>query len=203
MNIILKRIIAVALCLVISAVMIGCNDNNIGANTEDKDASGNVQLPAIGFDLTFSSGTGAWSTVMKLSKDGSFTGEYHDSDMGDANVVYRDGTVYISKFSGKFTNIKKIDDNTYKMELEELKLEKIEGEEWLEDNIRYISTKPYGLETGKEFTLYTPDKETADLSEEFISWWPYKETEEGKLPEKLLCYGLCNEETQYGFFTYQ
>ena len=31
----------------------------------------------------FSSGAGAWGTEMDISADGSFTGNFHDSEMGD------------------------------------------------------------------------------------------------------------------------
>lgn len=194
---------AVILCIITTALMTGCIGISTGVGKESVDIEGSIQLPTISYDLTFSNGTDDWATVIKLSKDGSFTGDYHISDMNNTDADYPDGTVYRSKFTGKFTNIEKVDENTYKMELQTLELEKPEGEEFIEDNIRYVSAEPYGLEIGEKYTLYTSEKETADLSEEFLSWWPYKESEEGKLPEKLLCFGLCNEETQYGFFTYQ
>lgn len=199
----LKKIFAFVMCICFALSMIGCSQNEYGANGDGVDEEGNVQLPSIAYDLVFSSGAGAWGTELTLSPDGTFVGEYHDSEMGDNGTDYPKGTVYTSVFTGKFGNIQKVDDCTYTMELVELNLEKTDGEEWIEDGIRYVATQPYGLDGSETFTLYTPDKETADFSEEFISWWPYKETEEGSLPEKLLCFGLCNDQQQYGFFTYQ
>ena len=38
-----------------------------------------AQLPE---EFLFASGAGAWSTVLSIGPDGSFTGEYHDADMG-------------------------------------------------------------------------------------------------------------------------
>ena len=35
----------------------------------------------------FSSGAGAWSTLLAVRPDGSFYGEYHDTDMGGGNVA--------------------------------------------------------------------------------------------------------------------
>lgn len=51
----------------------------------------------------FSSGAGAWGTYFYLEKDGTFTGRFHDSEMGETGDGYPNGTVYISEFSGKFS----------------------------------------------------------------------------------------------------
>ena len=45
-------------------------------------------------EFVFSSGAGAWATILNIESDGTFTGEYHDSDID---------TVWICEFSGKFT----------------------------------------------------------------------------------------------------
>ena len=37
---------------------------------------------------SFGSGVGAWGTVMKVNKDGTFSGSYHDSDMGATGDGY-------------------------------------------------------------------------------------------------------------------
>lgn len=43
---------------------------------------------------------GAWSTELVVSPDGSFTGYYHDTDMGDSGADYLNGTRYECDFSG-------------------------------------------------------------------------------------------------------
>ena len=41
-----------------------------------------------GSTFYFLSGAGAWSTELVVSPDGSFTGYYHDTDMGDSGADY-------------------------------------------------------------------------------------------------------------------
>ena len=51
-----------------------------------------VQLPLADetVEFLFMSGAGAWSTQLSLNRDGSFTGVFHDSEMGDrAEERYR------------------------------------------------------------------------------------------------------------------
>ena len=60
-------------------------------------------------DMVFSSGAGGWSTTLTLSEDGSFTGAFSDSEMGERDENdYPNGTVYFCNFSGQFANIKNI-----------------------------------------------------------------------------------------------
>ena len=74
-----------------------------------------ADLAALQFE--FCSGAGGWSTDFTIEKDGSFSGVYHDSDMGDTGDGYPNGTMYYCNFSGHFTNLTKVDDDTYEMSL--------------------------------------------------------------------------------------
>ena len=154
---------------------------------------------ALPLDLMFASGAGAWSTDLTLERDGSFAGVYHDSEMGDQGEGYPNGSCYISTFSGRFGSIRQVDDHTWAMSLEELTVQEEPGTEWIEDGIRYIASEAYGLETGKEFLLYSPETPTEGLDEEFLTWWPSWNVED---TGTLNCWGLLNQETGYGFFTY-
>ena len=146
----------------------------------------------------FSSGAGGWGTELKLNPDGSFTGCYHDSDMGDTGDGYPNGTVYICNFSGKFENIKKIDEYSYQMTLTNLTIEET-PDEWIEEGIKYIASGPYGIEGGTNFIFYMPNTPISSLSEEFLSWWPGRyDLSEPK--DTLTGYGILNVETQEGFF---
>ena len=172
-----------------------------------KKSSDKPSAKSSGFDVTlpeyfsFSSGAGGWSTELFLNSDGTFTGKYHDSEMGDSGEGYPNGTVYISEFSGKFTNIQKKDDLTYTMTLESLTLKDPENKEKIENDIRFITAEAYGMEKGKEFTLYLPETKTSALSEEFLSWWPGRYDSDAD-KSVLGCFGLHNKETDYGFFGY-
>lgn len=52
-------------------------------------------------EFVFCSGAGAWRTTIVVNQDGSFSGEYLDSDMGDSGDGHPKGTQYICSFSGK------------------------------------------------------------------------------------------------------
>ncbi|MFR6344247.1 MAG: hypothetical protein ACLUO4_05290 [Christensenellales bacterium] len=151
-------------------------------------------------DLVFASGVGGWSSTLTLKQDGTFTGSYHDSEMGSTGDSYPGGTVYVCEFSGSFTDIKKVDDYNYTMKLDQVKSQKEANEEWIEDGVRYIASRPAGVEEGENFTLYFPQTPTEGLSEDFLSWWPKRFDLDNK-PTTLSCYGLFNEKTGFGFFS--
>lgn len=118
--------------------------------------------------MNFASGAGAWSTSLKLNPDGTFTGEYQDTDnMSDEGY---DAEVRICSFSGKFKNIKKENEYTYSMELDNYTMDKAEGTEWIENNIKYTATGPYGIEEGKTFKLFLPGMDVSEIPEQSYSW---------------------------------
>ena len=65
-----------------------------------------------GTTFYFLSGAGAWSTELVFSSDGSFTGYYHDTDMGDCGMGYPNGTRYECDFSGTFALAEQRDEFT-------------------------------------------------------------------------------------------
>ncbi len=149
----------------------------------------------------FSSGAGAWSTELTLYADGSFSGLYNDSDMGDSGEGYPDGTRYTCVFSGEFGDLVKLNGYSYAMTLKDLTAERSAGEEWLEDGVRYISSEAYGIEGGNEFIFYTPQTPLSELSEEFLLWHQ-SYLPKNPDPEMLGCYGIRNVKLEQGFFTY-
>ena len=103
-----------------------------GSSETESAAQKESELPAaFPLDFRFSSGAGAWYTVITLNQDGSFSGEYCDSDMGDSGDAYPHGKEYICNFSGRFDTVVQIDSNTYSMTLSEITAEKESGEEWM------------------------------------------------------------------------
>ena len=106
--------------------------------------------------FVFASGAGAWGTVITLKKDGSFTGQYHDSNMGETGIRYPRGTVYICKFSGKFSKPKRVNKYTYPMKLKKLKTNKKPGKVYYKNKIRYITSNPYGFDHAGKFMIYCP-----------------------------------------------
>lgn len=159
-----------------------------------------LPLPSDNYEFIFCSGAGGWQTKFTVNRDGSFTGYYQDVNMGEDGTDYPEGTYYICSFSGKFSNVGKINDYSYKMILSDLKTENPAGQEWIKDGVKYITSRPYGVDEGKEYILYLPATPTSSISEDFYSWWPYRYGPEEEEPLTLSCYGIYNVTTGYGFF---
>jgi len=164
-----------------------------------------LPLPEETTSFAFSSGAGAWYSHIKLNRDGTFTGHYSDSEM-DIGEGYPNGSAYICDFSGRFANFEKVNDYTYKMTLADLQSQRPEGQEWIENGIRFISSVPLGLvdtlndRECKEFILYLPDAPVAQLHAEFLSWSPYRSEYNTNPNATLSCYGIWNVTTNGGFF---
>ncbi len=150
--------------------------------------------------FVFSSGVGAWATELQVEDDGSFTGVYHDSEMGDTGDSYPNGTVYFCNFSGKFTEPLRFDECMYEMDLEELETEGVEGDSYIENGVRYVHSEPYGISGGTQFTLYTPGQPYEMVSEDF-AWW-VRSVSGSQDTDYLTCYAICNAATQDGFVGY-
>ncbi len=164
------------------------DDNNSGREAEVlKD------LP----DFHFSSGVGAWGTNLHINEDGTFTGDYHDSEMGGIGEGYPNGTRYICNFSGSFTDMKQIDEYTWSMKLDDLEMENTPGEEWIEDGIKHIAAEPYGIEGGETFYLYLPGIPIDSLPEEYLSWGIGMFEDDTTLQS----HGLYNVDVKCGFFS--
>lgn len=153
------------------------------------------------YQFVFSSGAGAWQTILNINEDGTFQGYYSDSDMGDTGEGYPNGINYSSTFEGKFTAPKRVNDYTYSMLIESIKLEKEVGNEEIIDGIKYIYSEPYGLNDAKEIYIYTTQAPLKELPEGFRSWVGYMDLSDVK-DEYLPFYGLYNVETESGFSSY-
>lgn len=147
----------------------------------------------------FSSGVGAWSTEIDINKDGSFSGQYHDSNAGITGEGYSGGTIYICNFKGKFTELEPKDDFTYIMRLKEISIEGTPGEVYYENGVKYIHTEvPYGFENTDEFTLYTPGVSLSELPEECLAWLAGYAIDIQKT-KTLPCYVIYNVNDKAGF----
>ncbi len=150
----------------------------------------------------FSSGAGGWSTELQIDSDGTFAGNYHDSEMGDIGDDYPEGSVYWCVFTGRFDELEKVDDFTYRMKLVSLEYDEEPEQEKIEDNIRWISSKANGLEDGETFYVYLPGAALSKLPEDYLRWVGYFDLEsiaETELP----WYGLYNINTGEGFSSFE
>ena len=149
--------------------------------------------------LTFSNGAGAWMTDMVLETDGSFSGQFQDTELGEFAESYPNGTTYYNHFTGRFDSLYRIDDLTYAMTLTDLYL--ADGGETIRDGVRYVGAKPSGLTRGAQYILHLPGTRVDELPEDFRSWyngWPSMELPDS---ETMLCWGLHNTADGSGFFT--
>ena len=146
-----------------------------------------------------------WRTVLWLNRDGTFTGEYSDSEMGEQGDDYPNGSYYVCRFSGRFEIGEQIDDHSYSLTLATLIAEQSVGTEWIEDGVRYVASGPYGLidpmgeKECRDFVFCLPELPADQLGEDFRIWWPY--FTENKTT--LSCYAILNTTAGTGFFTYE
>lgn len=149
-------------------------------------------------EFNFYSGVGGWATTMYVNEDGSFYGEYYDSERGIAGEGYPNGTMYQCDFSGQFTEPVKVNDYTYSVQISELNYEEEAGKEEIRDGVMYCYSTAYGLDDAEDILIYLPGAPLAELPEEFRSWIGYYDlsnTEDTELP----FYALNNETRQFGF----
>lgn len=152
-------------------------------------------------EFWYGSGVGAWCTVLSVHDDGSFEGQYHDSDMGDSGEVYPEGTVYLCDFTGKFTTPVKVNDYTYSVKIEEIHLDQEPKTEEIIDGTKYVYSEAYGLYDATDLLIYLPGASIAELPEDYKSWVSYSEAMQST-DTQLPFYGLFNVNTGDGFSSY-
>ena len=168
-------------------------------STTGTDAAADVTtlLQSVPDNFYFSSGVGGWGSEITLNDDGTFTGNYHDSNMGENTENYPGGTVYLCNFSGSFTDFQKVDDYTWTMRLASLNYENNVEDDWTDGEVHYIASEAYGISGGDLFYLYLPGHPVDALPEEYMSWARmYMGYEE---PPALTIYGIYNEAQQLGW----
>ena len=157
-----------------------------------------ADIPA---EFTFSSGAGAWATQLMLESDGSFTGAYHDSDMGDQGENYPNGTVYFCNFEGRFKDLEQVTDYIYTMRLDYVTTEEPAGNTYYEDGVRYIASGPQGMTNADEFYLYLPGTSLTDLPDAFLLYSHIDDSIRDTLPSGY--WGIYNVGGEAGFISVQ
>lgn len=150
-------------------------------------------------EFWFGSGAGAWCTVLTVHANGTFEGEYHDSDIGSSGDAYPYGTYYLCNFTGNFAEPEKLNDYTYSVRIEQMDLERSPGTEEIKEGIKYIYSGPYGLEDAEEVLFYMPGAPIQELPEGYRDWVGYSQITDTQLP----FYGLYNVKAENGFSSYE
>ncbi len=163
------------------------NDRNLGDETTESigfsQFSGHYlaimdlrsSFPGAGVD------SGQWETEMDVNEDGSFSGRYmllavHNTDYFEENGY--DIEIEYPKFSGTFSNIKKIDDY-YTFQMDQINYENQPGTQEIKlpddpdisdinEICLFTYSTAYGLDKGtKSFYLYTPDTLISSLPSDY------------------------------------
>ena len=151
--------IMVAACMMVLMVAAGY------AETASTDLFTNLN----GQVFEFSSGAGAWNTELVMGEGGAFTGNYHDSEMGETGDDYPDGTVYGCLFHGQFSDPQQVDEYTWTVKVS-VELDEGQLPEAIEDGIRYVTSAPYGLEKAETVIVWLPGTPVEGLPEAFMFW---------------------------------
>ena len=161
------------------------------------------------WQFEFTSGAGAWQTYLTVEPDGSFSGQYTDTNLGETGDGYEEsGTTYVCEFSGQFTDAVEIAPYIYELSYDDPELAKEPGTEVISEGLRLVFTEPYGLRGTDHVTVYLPGAPLKDLAEDYIEWIApmhfgcyIGDTYYTDLPEDLPFCGIYNVEENNGFFS--
>ena len=151
-----------------------------------------------GLQWSFSSGAGGWSTELQTTADGSFSGQYHDSEMGEAADDYPNGTVYCCSFKGQMSFVEYVDGHTWKIRVDHLTID--DASEAIDDGIRFVPTEPYGISAGDEMLLFLPGTPVDVLTEDMRTWAHLLGED---APDTLEDWFLYSEKNSSGFVGYK
>ncbi|MFR0565770.1 PASTA domain-containing protein [Bifidobacterium porcinum] len=121
----------------------------------------------------FSVGAGAWSTIMTVNADGTFSADYHDSDLGVTGDGYPNGSRSIASGTGKFNYSKRNDDGSFSMTCDQKAFHQngTVGDVTIKDGVRVETVDGiYGLTPCNTFTVYPTGYATSALSNDVKSW---------------------------------
>lgn len=120
----------------------------------------------VGKNFFFSSGSGGWSTTLSIGPNSTFSGVYHDSNMGVTGPGYPGGTVSYSKFSGQFKEVHQLNPNLYEMYIENLQYENPVGGSEIKENRKYEYSEAYGISKNHRMAIYLPGTPISSMPEE-------------------------------------
>ena len=147
-------------------------------------------------EFHFNSGVGGWGTILTIHSDGSFTGEFYDSNMGIREEEYPNGSVDLSNFSGQLSQPQWVNEYTCWLKIESIQYEVTPGTVEIRNGIRYSYGTAYGLVGTEELLLYLPGAPIAELPASYLPWAFLYEYEDPDLPR----YGIYNSEQEQGFY---
>ena len=154
------------------------------------------------FTFVFSSGAGAWSTTLTIQEDGSFSGQYSDSDAGSCDDSCPNGTRYLCDFTGRFSHPVPVNENTFSIKVTEMVFAKQPDTEEIVDGTRILYSECYGLAEGDELFISVPGTPLEDISEQYLNWLYFYDLSSSEEVTLLPYYALLNETQQTAFSSY-
>ena len=101
--------------------------------------------------------------MVTLNPDKIFSGEYKEYRADATGDNYKNGTMYVSVFTGRFEEIKKMNEYSYLLTLDDVGTGQKKGTERIENDLRYYSVEAVGFTDSGVFMLYTPDAPIENL----------------------------------------
>lgn len=154
------------------------------------------------FTFVFSSGAGAWSTTLTIQEDGSFSGQYSDSDAGSYSDAYPNGTQYLCDFTGQLSQPVIVNENTFSVKVEEMKFANQPGTEEIMNDVRVLYSECNGLAKGDELFIAVPGTPLEDIDAEYRSWLGFYDLSSLDEITLLPYFALLNETQQIAFSSY-
>ena len=139
-----------------------------------KDVRTGKEFSAYAGKYTFASGAGNWYVTIDLKADGTFTGIYSDTNLGERGSGY-DYTTYYNEFSGSFDGPHSTGKYTYGTYVKNFTVKynagssEIKTTEYGQKQL-FIYSVPPGISSGDSFTLYLAGTPASSLPDNF-SWY--------------------------------
>ena len=194
----MKKLVGALLCAALAA---GSFTAFAQENTEAEKKAAAAEEFSFGEldDLVFyySSGVGGWFVELNVAPDGSFKGNYHDSEMGESADEYPNGTVYGCLFHGQLEAGGMLDSGAVELTVASVEMDEGQLDEVIEDGIRYVTVAPAGLKAGESLELFRPGYPVEELPEGYLFWSHLNMLDEK--PEELPFYGIYNAAEDSGF----
>lgn len=177
--------------------------------TKIEDDSEEVSLPIDSeISFIFTSGVGGWRTIVTVYPDGSFEGNYIDSESGDSSNGYVP-IRNVCDFSGTFGDIKQMSDHTYHMKVTSITQEVPTGKEDLVEEtnangdsyvVHYVYSDPYGMTgVGGDFLFCLPDGYVSEYPKHMLGW--LLQNGSFKSSEYLPFYVLYNVDDEFAMYS--
>ena len=146
------------------------------------------------------------SVYLVVDAKGNFSGSYHEEDQADAGEGYAKGTLRLSEFEGKFTDVTKVTDCVYEVKVSDLTYLQTPGDVKTEGDVRYVYTEGYGIADAESLQIFLPGARIAKLPEKYaarIKSQQFTVSANGvtytDVPAELPFCGMFNQETEECF----